>query len=125
MNTNPLDQLADLYADFAAHLLSIPAITALPGVAEWLGERMLYGFQTDMGFNRNPRFRGDTSHAHEAYRNFSYPDTANDSPHRFCSYMIYANHALTAAALPPFPRAAEIEALRPLLADDRFPKRDE
>ena len=125
MKTNPLDQLADLYADLAAHLLSIPAITALPGVAEWLGERMLYGFQTNMEFNRNPRFRGDTTHVHEVYRSFSYPDTSNDSPYRFCSYMLYANRALTAAGLPMFPRAAEIEALKPLLESLNFPNQDE
>ncbi len=125
MKTNPLDQLADLYADLAAHLLSIPAITALPGVAEWLGERMLYGFQTNMEFNRNPRFRGDTTHVHEVYRSFSYPDTSNDSPYRFCSYMLYANHALTAAGLPLFPRAAELEALKPLLTNVHFPHQDE
>ena len=122
MNTNPLDQLADLYTDFAAHLLSIPEVTALPGVAEWLGERMLYGFPDYDAYERSPVSRvGKIGALRSALSDFMFPDAENDSPVAFVKLMCSASTTLRTLGMTEFPRIDELIALTPCLEGLNFP----
>lgn len=126
MKTNPLDQLADLYADFAAHLLSIPEVTAMPGVAEWLGERMLTGFPDYDAYDKSPMsLIGKTGTLNSALYDFMFPDTENDSPVAFVKLMCSASTTLRTLGMTEFPRIDELIALTPCLEGLHFTNQDE
>ena len=125
MKTNPLDQLADLYADFAAHMLSIPEVTALPGVAEWLGERMLYGLPDYAAYEKSPMSRSAKKGTlKSALSDFMFPDVESDTPLSFVKLMCSASTTLRTLGMPEFPRIDELIALIPCLEGLHFETQD-
>ena len=126
MKTNPLDQLADLYTDFAAHLLSIPEVTAMPGVAEWLGERVLTGLPDYAAYDKAPTSRSAKKGSlNSALNAFMFPDTENDSPVAFVKLMCSASTTLRTLGMTEFPRIDELIALTPCLEGLHFTNQDE
>ena len=103
-------ELVELYVDFAAHMLSIPAVVAVPGAAEWLAERILFGLPDPLAHGRRSsswyHTGGDIA---MGLREFTYPDTCWHTDTDFVRYMRYANYSLVRGGAPPFIRMSEID----------------
>ena len=103
-------ELVELYVDFAAHMLSIPDVVAVPGAAEWLAERILFGLPDPIAHRKRPHsFYMADEPVRRALREFTYPDTRWHNDYDFARFMGYANQHLVQSGAPPFRRIAELK----------------